>query len=699
MPNFSDRTYPSHSLRDRRTGVYYLRFRYPKPLREAWGRSEFKRSLNTKDRDTARFLSGYVYRFLKPCINESSSMDIQRASVYFSETFDRLLRRAQYALMTGDSLGLNDYQVHLPKPTTGKVETVSKLPSSDAATASYDDFKVWCEHQLRLIEETNTQNRLQQIQLYHQQRQSEHSDSTVNGLAQTSQTQEAAPVTVEIDNLLDLPEAGSLAQSSLKPLVLKQPLSEPVDLKTFEIQLVKAQARLFETVASLHQQSQKEPLTPETLDWVPTVDVLLTSAHEVKQHLSSYLETVRNLNAYAVTNPKQEPFIDPAQWANAQPQQGQNQALFNIKPMAPITPTAPQTELDNATPIDPLPFAELFTEFIATKSKVVGKDSIRQYGIIENWFVKEYSKDFDCRGIDKKLANSIKGRLLKKRSKDSKGYKQPTIAVKTINKYIGYLSEFFLWLQNHYDGFENRANPFSGLRIKESKNAVAHRVEFSAEEMNLMLTYNFANDDKNNPKDAKGYRQAAHWFPKIAAFTGMRLNEIAEIRACDVYQMDGVWVIKIADTLQSETSKSNKSDSAIRVIPVHQSLIDFGFIEFVQHAQSKKRTKYLFNELFKGRKSMPSGGWGTPMSRWFNRTLLNKRLGIKVANKDFHSFRTSFICKLKEAGVDAYLAKQIVGHAKQFKDMTGKDVTFDIYGSGVKTKISVLQAIVNQVGY
>lgn len=77
------------------------------------------------------------------------------------------------------------------------------------------------------------------------------------------------------------------------------------------------------------------------------------------------------------------------------------------------------------------------------------------------------------------------------------------------------------------------------------------------------------------------------WPVNIMAFTGMRNAEVMQLRRADVVKSEeGIWYFRVTDEAgQLKTKQSN------RVIPIHDSLLDKGFLEFVD----KCKDEYLFH--------------------------------------------------------------------------------------------------------
>lgn len=144
------------------------------------------------------------------------------------------------------------------------------------------------------------------------------------------------------------------------------------------------------------------------------------------------------------------------------------------------------------------------------------------------------------------------------------------------------------------------------------------------------------------------------WTPLIALFHGMRQNEIAGLHLHDIRQSeDGVWYFDLY-------SKKSRPDAARRVAPIHPFLIDD--LNFIGHVEQLRKDGHdrLFPELNKGR-----DGYGKSVSSWFNGRYKD-RCGIESPDgrmRDFHSFRTTFITRLRHKKVHLRSLKMVVGHS------------------------------------
>lgn len=160
------------------------------------------------------------------------------------------------------------------------------------------------------------------------------------------------------------------------------------------------------------------------------------------------------------------------------------------------------------------------------------------------------------------------------------------------------------------------------------------------------------------------------WFPLIALYSGMRINEISGLTTQAVEESkEGIWHFKVEEDQQN--NRRIKSIASKRRVPVHRHLIQLGFIEYVSN---RKRVKHKM--LFDGLHFNERNGWGNTATRFFTRvpspsspgTGYFHDIGIHLVahdGRDFHAFRHTLIDKLRACGVDNdYDIEAITGHEK-----------------------------------
>ncbi|HGS5134020.1 TPA: site-specific integrase [Vibrio parahaemolyticus] len=155
-----------------------------------------------------------------------------------------------------------------------------------------------------------------------------------------------------------------------------------------------------------------------------------------------------------------------------------------------------------------------------------------------------------------------------------------------------------------------------------------------------------------------------YYLPRIAALTGCRLNEIAQLRVCDV-QLGDEPTLSIND---DHDDKKLKNSSSKRVLPVTIPLLNL-LNELITR---KGKNEHLFNLPY----SKQNGYAGKP-SKYFSELL--KSLDIKDVS--FHSLRHYVVTELFNAGVKEELIGSLMGHS------VGKSTSGRVYFSGFSYKV------------
>ncbi len=181
------------------------------------------------------------------------------------------------------------------------------------------------------------------------------------------------------------------------------------------------------------------------------------------------------------------------------------------------------------------------------------------------------------------------------------------------------------------------ASPAHQMKLK--LNATCTFASYSDKEVTMILASAF--------KESELWKK---WLPPLAAYTGARRGELVQLRKQDVkWDSDAErYYILITD---QDADMSIKSENAKRQVPLHDALIDKGFLEYADSAGDR-----LFGDL------KPQA-----VTKWF--TAYRDRLGIERFDdygnrKVFHSFRHSFITKARGKGSGDMHVQQVVGHEK-----------------------------------
>jgi integrase len=212
------------------------------------------------------------------------------------------------------------------------------------------------------------------------------------------------------------------------------------------------------------------------------------------------------------------------------------------------------------------------------------------------------------------------------------------------------------------------------LKFKISAEYDDQRHPFTASDIEAL----FLNDEILGKAPKFSNKSYQFWVPLLALFTGARINELCQLYTEDVQRQGKHWCISIND----EKEKTLKNKSSRRIIPLSKTLLDIGFLKFVDQ-RKKENSERLFPELSKSR-----DGYSSVASKWF--ALYKKRCGITQPKKVFHSFRNTVVSHLQEKGFPEQKIGSFVGHRSE-------SITFNVYGQAYSP--DALSELANAIDY
>ena len=190
-----------------------------------------------------------------------------------------------------------------------------------------------------------------------------------------------------------------------------------------------------------------------------------------------------------------------------------------------------------------------------------------------------------------------------------------------------------------------RENPAARVAVKRVKKPGQRMLGFSKDEAAAILR---AASQQNSPV----YR----WVPLLCAASGARVAEVCQLRAEDIDQVDGHWVMHI----RAEAG-SLKSVNSERIVPLHPVVVQTDFLKFAK----LKNTGALF---FDPERRKP--GAKKPQAKIVAKNVASwvHRLGIEVGRKEHrkdpnHGWRHLFKTLGREAGVQDSVLDAITGNA------------------------------------
>jgi len=213
--------------------------------------------------------------------------------------------------------------------------------------------------------------------------------------------------------------------------------------------------------------------------------------------------------------------------------------------------------------------------------------------------------------------------------------------------YIAAAKAFFGWAKRMK---KLKTNPAAEVVVDVSEKHETKMRGFTDKEAVTILSAALAPMSKLMTRENAAARR---WVPWICAYTGARVNEITQLRASDVLNVDGIDCIRI--TPEAGTVKTLRE----RVVPIHPHLVEQGFLAF---ARMKKGKTPLFYSVARqrnpDRKNPTYTSVGNKLAEWV------RDLGIKdqrVAPN--HGWRHRFKTAGRKAKMDWLILDAIQGHA------------------------------------
>ena len=258
---------------------------------------------------------------------------------------------------------------------------------------------------------------------------------------------------------------------------------------------------------------------------------------------------------------------------------------------------------------------------------------------------------------------------------------KPKISKSTIKKYIVRICEFFKYC---YDSDYFAKNPATDIQIALTADDVINKKPYRDSDVNALLAVVGDIKENGDTKSQRVNKDELFFVTHIAAYSGMRLNEIIQLNTDDIITKDGVvcFSLNMEIDVNTDRSKTLKTKNSIRNVPIHSKLKDIGLFELIDDkkksgAKNGKPVR-LFNCDNKD------------FSEYFRRKI-NVRVIKDDKTRTFHSFRHTFINKLIQGGERIEHIAALVGHEQRYK------ITINTYGEPVNMKI--LKNLVEKINF
>lgn len=337
--------------------------------------------------------------------------------------------------------------------------------------------------------------------------------------------------------------------------------------------------------------------------------------------------------------------------------------------------------------------SELIKNWLLQKERIVKESTMASYRNQISFFedvIKElHGKDIRILNLDPDLIrefNIILNQLPANRNaeiyqgksfKELASLKVEKISSKTYHYYINVVIDFLTWCEAQ--GYVE--NTKLKTILQSSKKGVAKKGKFTKVDFDL-------NDLKkiflSKHYTTGGFKRATdYWLPLIALFTGARLGEICQLKVKDIKQEDGIYCFDINEDDEGKSIKTK--DSSVRIIPIHQVLLDLGFVSYV------KQVKELNKEnLFDINYGIIRGQYHSVqkhMSSYLNKVGI---ISTEKKSKSFHSFRHTVRTRLTELNIPERTIDAIIGHASEARSIGSKMYT---HSKLIKQKVDAIKKL------
>lgn len=216
----------------------------------------------------------------------------------------------------------------------------------------------------------------------------------------------------------------------------------------------------------------------------------------------------------------------------------------------------------------------------------------------------------------------------------------------------GWMAAVKAVLQHAVEDRKIRENPARDVKVRMARKVRTRDPGYSDEEARRILTAcrAYAPMDRANAatKESPHVSAAKRWGPWLCAFTGARVTEVLQLRKEDIQSKGGTVFLRI--TPEAGTVK----DRRFREVPLHQQLIDLGFLEFVVQCADGP----LFYSLRANPAKLPARAVAGRLSTWLRKEGLAP-VGVAPNHGWRHRFKSTAI----DLGINPRVYDAIQGHA------------------------------------
>ena len=201
-----------------------------------------------------------------------------------------------------------------------------------------------------------------------------------------------------------------------------------------------------------------------------------------------------------------------------------------------------------------------------------------------------------------------------------------------------------------------KENPLKGRLIRErmAKPKKQNRQTLTPEEMKKVFA---SHDFLSQRLGGRKTLEARYWVPLLCLFHGTRSNEVAGMHVADVEEADGIAFLN----LREHADHRLKNETSARRVPLHQKLVELGFMEFVAKRREDEPKGHLFTGLTRNRNGSMADGIGKWWHRHVRDVLGEPTESETTGTWGLHSLRHSWKAAARAAGLDDSTQKHLGG--------------------------------------
>ena len=345
--------------------------------------------------------------------------------------------------------------------------------------------------------------------------------------------------------------------------------------------------------------------------------------------------------------------------------------LFDEQVATTVSAPRPQQAVPHQ-PSSKAPLDSLGADYLSkTKARGVGDSHVTELGRVLRWLQEVLGSDADLNTVTKaqvrifrndltRLDIRKRGQLLPFPQRLTNDLGQHLKYV-TVDRYWRSAQGFFQWCAA--EGFID-VDPTVGLRLDRPKGETpispAAFENWEVERfLRTVLYQGYKSPKRMNTGGTCRLRKGHWWSGVLMMHTGLRAGELSQLLPTDFIFDAEIPHLKVQlEDGDGSKTKSAKTASSIRDVPLHPILLRLGLQEFVTARAKSKPKERVFSEFRLGNNGRQSEG----MTRFWGDYL--QAVGLWSAGRATHVWRHTVVANLRANGVAEEDIAAWVGHSR-----------------------------------